>query len=161
MQNLKLSSLAEAIGTASVPVHRAFADASATAEIFHRLLELAGPLGVLTLEDLVAFTKTGRRPDVSKIAMAARLPRAAGVYMFVDRRGTVLYVGRAIDLRERVRDHFFADAGSRTRNLIKQSAGIEFEETPTELAAEMRQLQLIAQHKPRYGHLRDPEPMHG
>lgn len=148
--DLKLSSLAASMGTASVPVHRAFADAAATAEIFHRMLELAGPLGVLTLEDLTAFTRVGRKPDVSKVSMASRLPRACGVYMFVDRQGTVLYVGKAKDLRTRVRSYFYSDTRSKVRNLVKEAVAVKAERTSTELAAEVRELELIDQHQPRY-----------
>ncbi|MGH2690171.1 MAG: exonuclease domain-containing protein, partial [Actinomycetota bacterium] len=62
-RDLRLETLARHLGAAAEPCHRAFPDARATLDVFHRLLELAGPVGVLTCEDLLVFSRTGRAPD--------------------------------------------------------------------------------------------------
>lgn len=148
--NLKLDSLAASLGVATQPCHRAFPDARATHEIFHRLLELAGPLGVLTVEDLSAFTRVGRRPDTAKAALAARVPRSIGVYKFVDRNGKILYIGKAKNLRARVRSYFYGDERPRTAELVRDVFRIDVEVCATELEAEVRELHLIRKHQPRY-----------
>lgn len=149
-RNLKLDSLAASLGVATHPCHRAFPDARATHEIFHRLLELAGPLGVLTVEDLSAFTRVGRRPDTTKAALAARIPPMTGVYKFLDRNGKILYVGKAKNLRARVRSYFYGDERPRTAELVRDVFRIDVEVCDTEIAAEVRELHLIRQHQPRY-----------
>lgn len=149
-RDLRLETLAGTIGTASRPCHRAFPDAQATLELFHRLLELAGPVGVLTFEDLVSFTRVGRKPDVGKASLAAKVPRVPGVYRFLDIRGRVIYVGKAKNLRARVRSYFYGDERPRLGTLVREIAKVEFERTNSELDAEVRELELIRQHQPRY-----------
>lgn len=149
-RDLRLETLAGTIGTAARPCHRAFPDAQATLELFHRLLELAGPVGVLTFEDLISFTRVGRKPDIGKASLAAKVPRVPGVYRFLDIRGRVLYVGKAKNLRSRVRSYFYGDERPRLGTLVREIAKVEFERTNSELAAEVRELELIRQHQPRY-----------
>lgn len=148
--NLKLETLAGMIGTKAKPCHRAFADAYATFEIFHRLLELAGPHGVLTLEDLLAFNRAGSKPQLAKLSLASRIPRGAGVYRFLDIRGRVIYVGKATDLRTRVRSYFYGDSRSKVSGLVRDVASIQVERFPDALSAEVRELGLIRTHQPRY-----------
>ncbi|MFN2610406.1 MAG: DEDD exonuclease domain-containing protein [Actinomycetota bacterium] len=148
--NMKLETLAASFGVATRPCHRAFADAKATFEIFHRLLELAGPLGVVTSDDLFAFQRERSKPYLSKIALAARIPRKPGVYKFIDRTGKLLYVGKAKDLRSRVRSYFYGDERQKVSNLISQTAKVEFEKIDSPLGAEVRELRLIQSHQPRF-----------
>ena len=149
-RNLKLESLASSLGVATQPCHRAFPDARATHEVFHRLLELAGPHGVLTVEDLTAFTRVGRRPNTAKAGLAAAVPRSTGVYKFLDRSGKVIYVGKAKNLRARVRSYFYGDERPKTAELVRDIARVEVELCDTELGAEVRELHLIRRHQPRY-----------
>lgn len=148
--NLKLETLAHSIGTATKPCHRALPDAQATLEIFFRLLELAGPMGVVTLEDLQAFCRAGSKPRLGKLSIGARVPRAMGVYKFLDRNGRVIYVGKGKNLRARVRSYFYGDERQKITGLLEEAARVEVERTETEMEAELRELQLIRQHQPKY-----------
>jgi DNA polymerase-3 subunit epsilon len=76
------------------PVHRALADAEATVEVLHGLLDLSGRLGIATLGDLHEACRARGRPHYGKIRLADHLPRAPGVYLFRGRDGRVLYVGQ-------------------------------------------------------------------
>jgi len=149
-RDMKLETLARTIGTGTTPCHRAFPDARATFEIFHRLLELAGPHGVLTIEDLIAFTRARTRPALGKIALAARVPRVSGVYMFLDRNGDILYVGKSKNMRARVRSYFHGDSRTKVSGLLQLAAKIEWERCDTEIAAQVRELVLIRQHNPPF-----------
>ncbi len=100
--NLRLHTLASHFRTSVEPNHRAYADAAATAEVLHALLERAASYGVLGLDDLLALPSMRAHPSAAKLALTARLPRAPGVYVFRDRDGRVLYVGKATNLRARV-----------------------------------------------------------
>lgn len=149
-RDMKLETLAGMVGTATRPCHRAFDDAAATCELFHRLLELAGPHGVLTLEDLSAFTRAGRRPAMDKASLAAGVPRTSGVYKFLDVGGKVLYVGKAKNLRARVRSYFYGDERPQIGGLVREAVKVEVERLPTEVASEVTELRLIQSHQPRY-----------
>lgn len=107
VEDCRLSTLARHFRVGVVPNHRALVDASATAEVFHAMLELAAGFGVVDLDDLLAFPVTGAHPQAAKLRLVASLPRAPGSFVFRDRDGRVLYVGTAAsDMRAQVRSYF-------------------------------------------------------
>src|SRR6185295_17493975 len=67
--NLRLSTLARHFRTRAEPVHRALADAQATVEVLHALLERAGTYGVLGLDDLLALPTMRAHPSSGKLAL--------------------------------------------------------------------------------------------
>src|SRR5262245_22498089 len=73
--NLRLATLARHFRTRAEPVHRALADAQATVEVLHGLLERAATFGVLGLDDLLMLPKMRAHPSSGKLALTARLPR--------------------------------------------------------------------------------------
>jgi len=160
--NCKLSSLAKAFSSTTTPNHRALADARATVDVLYGLMERLGGLGVHTLEELQTFTSRVSPAQRRKRHLAEGLPHAPGVYLFRDDRARVLYVGTSRDLRTRVRTYFTA---SETRSRMGEMVGIATSVTgitcATPLEAEVRELRLIAEHKPRYNRRsRFPEKMH-
>jgi DNA polymerase-3 subunit epsilon len=148
--NLRLHTLAQHFRTETVPVHRAYADAAATAELFHSLLEQAGTWGVLGLDDLIALPRLRLHPSMGKLALTARLPRGRGVYVCRDRRGTVVYVGKAANLRTRVRAYFSSQDGRQPSPIVRETACIEHVECATALEAAVRELRLVARLRPRH-----------
>jgi DNA polymerase-3 subunit epsilon len=149
--NCKLSSLARLFRAATTPDHRALSDARATVDVLHGLLERLGNLGVRSLDELATFSSRVSPAQRRKRHLAEGLPHAPGVYLFVDERGEVLYAGKSRDLRNRVRTYFTA---SETRGRMAEMIGLAASVTPivcaTPLEAEVRELRLIATHKPRY-----------
>ena len=131
-------------------MHRAYADAAATAEVLHALLERAAGYGVLGLDDLVALPKMRAHPSAAKLALTARLPRAPGVYLFRDRDGRVLYVGKATNLRARVRSYFAADDRRKVPQLLREIAAIDHRVCASAFEAEIRELRLIRELRPRF-----------
>jgi DNA polymerase-3 subunit epsilon len=148
--NLRLHTLARHFRTTVEPVHRAYADAAATAEVLHALLERAGTFGVLGLDDLLALPSMRAHPSAAKLAMTARLPRAPGVYLFRDRGGRVLYVGKATNLRARVRSYFASDDRRKVPQLLREVASIEHRVCANAFEAEVRELRLIHELQPRF-----------
>ncbi len=148
--NLKLSTLARCFRTATEPVHRAFADAAATAELFHVFLERAASFGVLGLDDLLLLPTIRAHPSAAKLALTARLPRAPGVYVFRDRGGRVLYVGKAANLRTRVRSYFSGDDRRKVPQLLREAVAIDHRVCRGPLEAAVRELRLIQQLRPRF-----------
>jgi DNA polymerase III subunit epsilon len=149
--NCKLASLARLFRAGTTPDHRALSDARATVDVLHGMLERLGNLGVRSLDELSTFSSRVSPQQRAKRHLAEALPRLPGVYQFVDERGEVLYVGKSKDLRSRVRTYFTA---GETRGRMAEMVGLAAVVTPivcaTPLEAEVRELRLIAQHKPRY-----------
>jgi DNA polymerase III epsilon subunit family exonuclease len=156
--NVRLATLAAYLGASVTPCHRALTDARATVDVLHRLLELAGSFGVLALEDLIEFPSARADATFKKVHLADRLPHAPGVYLFRDARGRVLYVGKAKDLRTRVRSYFSGDSRAKIADLLRELAAIDHVPCATEFEASVREVRLIQHHRPRYNRRsRDPE----
>jgi DNA polymerase III subunit epsilon len=160
--NCKLSSLARAFHASTTPNHRALSDARATVDVLHGLMERLGGLGVHTLEELATFSAKVSTHQRRKRHLAEGLPHAPGVYLFRDESARVLYIGTSRDLRTRVRSYFTA---SETRSRIGEMVGLAESvtgiECATSLEAEVRELRLIAEHKPKYNRRsRFPEKVH-
>ncbi len=160
--NCKLGSLAVLFGARTTPNHRALSDARATVDVLHGMLARLGNLGVHTLEELQTFSSRVTSAQRRKRHLAERLPHAPGVYLFQDERGRVLYVGTSKDLRSRVRTYFTAsETRSRMGEMVGLAESVTGIECATPLEAEVRELRLIAQHKPRYNRRsRFPERVH-
>ncbi len=77
-------------------------------------------------------------------------PQAPGCYIFYDKRGFILYVGKAKNLRNRVRSYFTKAAAEdqRTEELVTRIHDVKFEITESELDALFEEYKLIKQHKP-------------
>src|SRR5690242_13658783 len=149
--NCKLSSLAKVFRSGTTPNHRALSDARATVDVLHGLMERLGGLGVHTLEELQTFSSRVSPAVRRKRHLAEHLPHSPGVYLFRDDGRRVLYIGTSRDLRARVRSYF---TSSETRSRMGEMVGLATEvtgiECATPLEAEVRELRLIAEHKPRY-----------
>jgi DNA polymerase-3 subunit epsilon len=160
-RNLKLASLAAHFRSPVTPTHRALDDARATAHVFWGLLERAGSLGVTHLDDLMRLPTARGRPHYGKIGLTDALPRKPGVYLFRDRDGTVIYVGKAKNLRTRVRSYFYGDDRRSVAQMLRDLTVIDYIETSTELEAEVTELRLIHAHRPRYNRRsRPPKASH-
>ncbi|MCB4797983.1 excinuclease ABC subunit UvrC [Neotamlana laminarinivorans] len=79
------------------------------------------------------------------------LPNAPGVYQYFDKEGTIIYVGKAKNLKKRVSSYFTKthDSG-KTRVLVKKIANIKHIVVETETDALLLENNLIKKHKPRY-----------
>ena len=148
--NCKLGTLARHFRTSADPCHRAFDDAAATAEVLHSLLERATGLGVLALDDLLALPTTAAHPQVAKLRWVAGLPRKPGVYLFKDGAGRVLYVGKASDLRRRVRSYFSSDDRRKIGPLLREAQSIDHIVCVNDLEASVLEVRLIHEHIPRF-----------
>lgn len=149
--NCKLATVARLFRSGTEPCHRALADARATVEVLHGLLERVGGLGVHTLEELQTFSTQVTDAQRRKRHLADGLPHGPGVYLFRDAGGEVLYIGRSSDLRRRVRNYFVSsETRSRMAEMVGLAERVDAIACAHGLEAEVRELRLIAEHKPRY-----------
>ncbi|GAB2751458.1 DEDD exonuclease domain-containing protein [Amycolatopsis magusensis] len=147
----RLSALAALFNSGTVPNHRALQDARATVDVLHGLLERVGSVGVQSLEELLDYLPEVTPQQRRKRGMAAHLPTTPGVYLFRGPGAEVLYVGTASNLRRRVRQYFTgSESRGRIREMVALATGVEGIECAHSLEAEIRELRLIAAHRPAY-----------
>lgn len=80
-----------------------------------------------------------------------KLPHAPGVYLYRDRDGTIIYIGKAKDLKKRVSQYWQRDAvGPKTQLLVSQITSIETIQTASEFDALLLEAKLIHDHAPKY-----------
>ena len=125
VRNLRLQTLAAHFRSPVTPIHRALDDARATAHVLHGLLERAGSLGVTNLDDLLQLPRARGSAHYSKIALTGRAAPSAGVYLFRDRHGTPIYVGKATNLRARVRQYFYGDQRRTIGSLMRELDSVD------------------------------------
>jgi excinuclease ABC subunit C len=81
----------------------------------------------------------------------ANLPHAPGCYLFSDEAGTIIYVGKAKDLKKRVTSYFQkTDHDAKTQKLLERIVSLDFLVTTTETEAFLLENNLIKKHQPKY-----------
>ena len=82
----------------------------------------------------------------------ATLPTKPGCYLYRNAEGTIIYVSKAINLKNRVRSYFHADSShdDKTRRLVRDIADIEWIVVGSELEALILEMNLIKKHRPKY-----------
>lgn len=157
-QPANLGALAHRFVTDARPCHRALPDAEATAEILLRLIGMAQERGARTVGDLVELSATRPRRVHRKRNLAFGAPQRPGVYLFRDAHDQVLYVGKARDLRVRLRSYFRSE---RQRPAVEAALGalerVEWRVLGSELEAALEELRLIRELRPP-GNARSARP---
>jgi DNA polymerase-3 subunit epsilon len=128
--------------------HRAAGDARATALLFQRIL--SAPEGPSMIQHFLnARSQEATLPPHLPKASFLRLPDKPGIYIFKDRKGEILYVGKAKNLKKRVLGHFY-DNSERELQLCRQTAEIDFEPSGSELLALLMEAAAIKKHFPPF-----------
>jgi DNA polymerase-3 subunit epsilon len=144
-----LASLSHFFGTSARPCHRALPDAQATAEVLIALLGLAQERGAQTIADLCRLAAPRTRRIYDKRSLAFGAPSRPGVYLFRGAGDQVLYVGRARELRARLRSYFRTD---RQRPAVEAAIAaverIEWRVLGSELEAGLEELRLLRELRP-------------
>lgn len=144
-----LGRLAQSLGVAIDGRHRAGGDAQATAEIFDLLLK-RDAAGVVAK---ALKRNSGEMVLPANLAKAEfdKLPSKSGVYYFINARGQVIYVGKALNIKKRIAGHFTGDAREWNRSNIRNEIHhITYELTGSELIAFILESQEIRRWWPRY-----------
>ncbi len=161
--NLASYSLGKLCHNLGIPIrdrHRAMGDAEATVQLFERLIQA-------DKEDIVTSTlqktKEHRLPTHIDEEDFLRLPNTAGIYIFRNKGGKIIYIGKAINIKKRVLSHFSGNNSSRRRQaFLNEICSIDFEESGTELMALLMECQMIKKHWPKYNNaLKKHEPKFG
>ncbi|MGE0582879.1 MAG: exonuclease domain-containing protein [Steroidobacteraceae bacterium] len=134
--------------------HRALPDAMALWQ-FWRRLRAAWPPEALEAA-LADLTQRVSLPPQLSPGLADELPQTAGVYRFYGRTGadspeSLLYVGRAVNLRERVLGYWRdAPRAAKTRRLASETVRVDWIETAGELGAQLHEARCVREARPAY-----------
>lgn len=113
--------------------HRALDDAAATTIILQKILNQ--DYGEYTAQDMInAGIKSSRLPKSITMERLHELPETAGVYYFYNTYSKVVYVGKSINIKKRVMQHFSATT-QKAERMQKMVHDLSFEETGNELVA--------------------------
>lgn len=156
-----LDRVADAVGLAPRRIHRAGGDARLTAEIALRLAHEARARGIRSLDQLKAsghVITPGVRDDVGRAravmdrTLAQTLPKRPGCYIMRDAAGEIIYIGKAVNLRNRVSSYYSQPIGYTRKmdGLIDAVSQIDHVVVGSELEALLLEAQLIRRFAPRY-----------
>lgn len=149
LSSYSLGRLAESLGIIIQGRHRAGGDAEATSRIFDLLLKRDSE-GVILKALKRNSGETTLPPNLPKEDYD-RLPVKVGVYYFMDGRGNVIYVGKAINIKKRIAGHFTGTAREWSRSNIRNEIHhITYELTGSELIALILESQEIRRLWPKY-----------
>ena len=128
--------------------HRARGDAEATVVLFDILLNQEDAETVFG-DFLKKTSKEATLPSHLPTAVFNNLPNTAGIYYFKNKKGQIIYVGKAKDIKKRVLSHFYSKA-QKSLDLCRETSDIDFELSGSELIALLMEDAAIKQHYPEY-----------
>lgn len=126
--------------------HRAMGDVEATVVVFEKILAVQNSSA--NIDDLVNLgIRESKLPHNINLERLHALPEATGIYYFYDQFGDVIYVGKSINIRKRVMQHF-AKITNKASKMQQRVHDISFEITGSELAALLLENNEIKAHQP-------------
>jgi DNA polymerase-3 subunit epsilon len=141
-----LGKLVRALGIPMADRHRASGDAMATVKLFKMLLDK--DLEKEIIKDFIKFKiEKGLAPKL--IDILNLLPAVTGVYYIYNESGTLIYIGKSINIRKRVNQHFTGITNSAKKIQVEVFA-VTYEETGSELVALLKESEEIKKNKPKY-----------
>ncbi|WP_031426087.1 exonuclease domain-containing protein [Flavimarina sp. Hel_I_48] len=148
LYSYSLGKLCTSLGIPLNNRHRAEGDTDATVLLFKRILSL-DPEKEVIRTFLHARSKEATLPPHINKENIENLPEKSGIYLFLDQKGKIIYVGKAKNIRQRVTSHFYSKKNSEYL-LAQETYRIDFEETGNELIALLLEAEQIAKHYPKY-----------
>ncbi len=143
-----LGNLCTSINIPHADRHRARGDCEATVTLFQRCLDLDPEYEVFTAF-LNQRTAASYLPPNFKNSDFEKLPASTGVYFFKDKDGIPLYIGKANNIKSRIKSHF-QEKSNRKYKLMQATYSIDYELTGSELLALLRESALILKYFPEF-----------
>jgi len=126
--------------------HRASGDALATVKLFELLLEQ----DKIDNKGLIKNRRISRLHPALDISKAESVPERPGVYYFYNEKGDIIYIGKSLNLHQRINTHLSNNTSSRAMEMRASVADISWEETGSELIALLMESKEIKKNKPVY-----------
>lgn len=143
-----LGNLCASIGIPLNNRHRAEGDTDATVILFKRILDLDQD-GRVIHTFLNVRSKEATLPPHLPSRIIQELPECPGIYLFKDRAGNVIYVGKAINIKKRVLSHFYVKK-NKEYLLGQETYQIDYEVTGNELCALLLESEYIQHYFPKF-----------
>jgi DNA polymerase-3 subunit epsilon len=150
-QSYSLGKLCHSLNIDIQDRHRAGGDAAATVKVFKQLL-LHDKENFIEKSLLRNSKEQSLPPNVPKTDFDL-LPTTPGVYYFRNQKGKIIYIGKAINIRNRVNSHFSNNSdGRQKQNFIRNIYSISFQTCATELMAQVLESAEIKRHWPEFNY---------
>ncbi len=147
-----LDALIARFGLAPLGRHRALADADLLWQFWQKLHTIYAP--ELIEQAVQRVTKRSSQPPQLPDEAIDALPDGPGVYLFYGEGDTLLYVGKSVDIRSRVRSHFSSDHQvAKDLRISQEIRRVEVRRTTGELGALLLESQLVKQLQPVHNRL--------
>ena len=143
-----LGNICTSINIPHIDRHRAKGDCDATVTLFQRCMSLDPEFEVIN-QLLNQKTAASYLPPNFKSSDFEKLPVTTGVYFFKDKDGRPLYIGKAKNIKSRIKSHF-QERSNRKYKLMQETYSIDYELTGNELLALLRESELILKYYPKF-----------
>lgn len=143
-----LGNICTSINIPHLDRHRAKGDCDATVTLFQRCLSLDPEFEVIN-NLLNQKTAASYLPPNFKSSDFEKMPTSTGVYFFKDKDGRPIYIGKAKNIKSRIKSHF-QERSNRKYKLMQETYSIDYELTGNELLALLRESELILKFFPKY-----------
>ncbi|WP_289244525.1 exonuclease domain-containing protein [Methylophaga sp. UBA678] len=129
--------------------HRAMADTEVILTYFTLIQQ---QIDAAVIQQTIAdILKRPSLPSHLDNTLIQKLPEKPGIYQFYDEGGTLLYIGKSVNIKERVLSHFSADhRHHKELDISQQLHHIDWIETPSDFGAQLLENSYIKQTSPRY-----------
>ncbi len=146
-KSYSLGNLILAMGLTAGDRHRAMGDTIATVDLFERILAQPG-LAAKEVRSMVNLgVRESKLPKNFSLEKLHSLPEACGVYYFHDENGDVVYVGKSLNIKKRIAEHF-ANQTEKAAKLQSQVDDVTWELTGSELVALLKESHEIKSMRP-------------
>jgi len=136
--------------------HRARGDAEATVILFKLLQRQKNAVEIFS-NFLNKNNKEATLPPNLPKEVFNALPNTTGIYYFKNKKGKIIYVGKAKDIKKRVLSHFYSKA-QKSLDMVRETADIDFELSGSELVALLMEDAAIKHHFPQYNKVSKRKP---
>lgn len=143
-RSYSLGNLCKALDIRIEHRHRAFGDARATVKLFELLLRIE--------HHPESISTRGIRTYISEEKLAS-LPGETGVYYMYNQEGSIIYIGKSKNIKERVLSHLSNQSTKRASEMKDQVFDVGYELCGSELIALLRESEEIKEHMPRFNRL--------
>ena len=147
LKSYSLGNICSAEGIHISDRHRAKGDAEATVELFRRLIERDDQFVIHGF--LNRKSRQATLPPLVDKTVVDGLPETPGVYYFKNVKKEIIYVGKAINIKQRVISHFY-DKKKKEITMCLETAYISYEETGSELLALLKESADIKRLYPKF-----------
>ena len=149
LRSYSLKSLCQYLNIINKRAHRAMADTEATTKLLEHLLEVDPDMKIIN--GTLKRKREALLPPNVPAKIIEKLPEKIGVYYFHDQQGKIVYIGKASNLKQRVKEHLSGQTHTKSKTRFLDSIyDVSFQITGSEMLSLILENEEIKKHYPRY-----------